>query len=155
MTEQTIFVAGMKVSLNGQTKDVQNADHLALLVDAGWQPVAQVVAPRANRNEAPPKKRHISDQEAKNITDKNLAESLGIPSELVAKGENFTFKAKKLGNIAQISRRTGNEFATCQLEYNGNKFCVLATGKTTGDEMTCRLDATDATRSGLTVTVID
>lgn len=161
-TEQVVFIPGMQVTKQGkQPKEVRDAGHLAELLDDDWTVVAQVTAPNARPNAGG--KRRITKEQAAKLSDANLAESFGLPSELVSKGEGFIFKVKVEQFLEQPKRapKVGN-FPSTQVSYNGTRFCILFDSvHEEGAELNCRLDSSvnpetgiPATRSGLTVTVI-
>ena len=161
-TEQLIFTAGMQVTLNGQTKDVQNADHLALLIDAGWQVVEKVTAPNAG-NKTKGGKRRLTKAEAITLSDANLSESFGLPTSLASKGENFTFKVV-VTDLLEMQKRLPKvgTFPGTQVEFEGAKFCILFDAKhDIGNELNCVLKSsfdettqTYRTNSKLTVEVV-
>jgi len=164
--EQIAFVSGMRVSkTNSKGKELfetpRDQAHLETLLDDDYQVVEEISAPSGKR--AAGGKKRISKQEAAKLSDANLAESFGLPSELVSKGEGFTFKVKVEQFLEQPKRapKVGN-FPSTQVSYNGTRFCILFDAShDEGQELNCRLDSSvnpetgiAATRSGLTVTVI-
>lgn len=165
--EQILFVPNMKVvktlkSGKQAIETVRDQAHLETLLDDDYE-VMQDVTPPSGANRAKGGKKRITKQEAAKLSDANLAESFGLPSELVAKGEGFTFKVKVEQFLEQQKRapKVGT-FPSTQVSYNGTRFCILFDAKhDEGQELSCMLESSidpstgiAATRSGLTVKVL-
>lgn len=110
----------------GQVKTARNKERYDELIEDGFAVVEEKPANAVNRaRSSEASKKPISFEEAKKLADKNISEALAIPSAIVDKGDGYTFAAKVVGYIQQVSRRTKSEFPSTQVEANGTKFCIL------------------------------
>ena len=108
-----------------------------------------------NRSQAPVPRNSISKADAKALSDRNLENSLALPSAVSDLPIGTTVMGKCLGFTEKLSRRTQQLFPATKVEVNGAKFLILFDDRLEeGAEFTAIIeDAGEATRSGKTLTV--
>lgn len=100
--------------------------------------------------------RILTPEQAKKLQDLNLQNSFGLPSELAEMGEGYEDVVSVIAIVEKDKKNGKGTFPALQVEWNGTAFLTLYNGKAiAGDVPRFRLDATEATRSGLTLTLID
>lgn len=123
----------------------------------GYKPKSESVAQNSSSGgKTPGGLRILTPEQAKKLHDLNLQNSFGIPSGLAEMGEGYEDVVTVLAIVEKDKKSGKGTFPALQVEWNGTAFLILYDGKSiAGDAVSFRLDATEATRSGLTLTLID
>ena len=123
----------------------------------GYKPKAETPAQNSgNAKKTRGGLRILTPEQAKALQDANLENSFGMPSGLAEMGEGHTDVVTVLAIVEKDKKNGKGTFPALQVEWEGTAFLILYDGKSVeGDVLSFRLDATEATRSGLTVTLTD
>lgn len=136
-----------------ETKTANSEAQLAAFEKAGFTRKSETPTPPPSA--AKGGKRRLTPEEANRMADANLSEGFGMPSDLALMGEGYEDTLTITDLIEQVSKKTGQKFPSTQVDWMGTKFCILFNrGHVPGGVIRFRLTATDATRSGLTVTEV-
>jgi len=154
--EQISVWTGKPVSFklpNGRMKIAKTEEQFNEYMEDGLEIVQTPTVPSRAGSKG---KKRLTEAEADKIADANLAESLGVPSQITALGEGATVTATVITRIEQMSRRTGAAYPSTQVTatVKGKQvppFCILYQ-KGDADGATVNLKVvslpTDIARSG-------
>lgn len=160
MSEVIVFPAKM-IKAGAPAKTASNEAQLNAFTRQGYALESEKPEPQKEKKNGNGGKRRLSYEEAVRMSDRQLAESFGMPSELEAlckdardNGYVYEDTLTIVDCIEQISKKTSLPFPSTQVDWNGQLFCVLFDrSHIVGEARSFSCPESDKTKSGFTVSV--